>query len=304
MPETNKNQAMVPVNADIIINEMGTAPGLVLKQNKSIFFFLPGVPFEMKKMIETFILPKLQNDYDLSDVNTHIFRTTAIAESKLFELIKEILKKYSDVQTAFLPKYTGVDIRLKYVFSATNKKKLIFDKMLTEIRTKISKYIYTENELELEQIVGQLLREHKMIVAVAESFTGGLVSDRLTDVPGSSDYFIGSVITYSNESKISELNVNPETIKKYGAVSEQTLREMALGVQQRFKTDCAIATTGIAGPTGETPTKPVGLCFIAAVCKDKIIVKQFNFGKNRRTNKERGATAGLELLRRLLLKNE
>ena len=147
----------------------------------------------------------------------------------------------------------------------------------------------------------EMLTSKKLTLAVAESFTGGLVQDWVTDVPGSSAIFLGGIVTYSNESKTTFTDVNPETLGKFGAVSEQTAQEMVRGVQNKFNTDCAIATTGIAGPDGGSKEKPIGLCFVAARYKEKEYVRQFNFGTVRRVNKMRGAMAGLEMLRRLLI---
>ena len=149
--------------------------------------------------------------------------------------------------------------------------------------------------------IGKVLTEQKLTLSVAESFTGGLIGDKISDISGSSAYFLGSVVTYSNDSKIQLLGVYRRTLQKFGTVSKQTVEEMVIGTQKVFHSNCAIASTGIAGPTGATENKPVGLCYLAAVYKDKMLTKQFNFGKDRRINKERGAVAGLELLRRLLL---
>ena len=161
--------------------------------------------------------------------------------------------------------------------------------------------ITAKEVVELASIVGKQLRKVGFTCATAESCTGGLVGHLITEIPGSSDYFLGSITTYSNDSKIRELGVSEETLKSFGAVSEQTARDMALGVKKVFGSDCAIATTGIAGPGGATKTKPVGLCYLSAIYKDKTFVKEFHFGTGRRINKERGAMAALESLRRLLL---
>ena len=172
---------------------------------------------------------------------------------------------------------------------------------MSEIKPIIQKYIYSEEEKELQEIIGEILRSKNLTLSIAESFTGGLISDWITDIPGSSDHFLGSITSYSNTSKIRELGVLKETLDRFGAVSEQTAKEMSLGVQNIYGSDCAISSTGIAGPGGATDNKPVGLCYICAVYGEKIFVKEFNFGTNRRINKERGAMAALESLRRLLL---
>jgi nicotinamide-nucleotide amidase len=300
MSKTNRWQALVPESASTIHNSLGTAPGLLFEENGQLYFFMPGVPGEMKKMMKTSVLTHIKNYFRLSELNTYILRTTGIAESRLFEKIERILEKYEDIPVSFLPKITGVDIKLKipeHPAESHRKAKQLLD----ETRIVIGKYIYTETEAELQEVLGNHLRSQKLSLAVAESFTGGIISDWLTDIPGSSEYFLGSVISYSNDSKIRELGVVEKTLKDFGAVSEQIALAMAKGVQHLFRADCAIASTGIAGPGGATGKKAVGLCYLAAIKGEHTFVKKFNFGENRRINKERGAMAGLESLRRLIL---
>jgi nicotinamide-nucleotide amidase len=300
MPVINRDQALVPKEAEVIYNPIGTAPGLLFKKPNQLFFFMPGVPREMKQMIQKNILDIIKSYFQLPDFRTFILRTTGIAESRLFEKLESTLIKYEDIPVSFLPKITGVDIKLK--IANTNQDIVLrTEEFLSEIKQITQKYIYTEEEIELQEKVGEILKSKRLTLAIAESFTGGLISDWITDIPGSSDYFLGSVTSYSNTSKIRELGVSEDTLKNYGAVSEQTVQEMSTGVKNLYGSDCAIATTGIAGPGGATMKKPVGLCFISAVYKEKIFVKEFNFGTSRRINKERGAMAALESLRRLLL---
>jgi nicotinamide-nucleotide amidase len=300
MSKTNRQQALVPESASTIHNSLGTAPGLIFEENGQLYFFMPGVPREMKKMMTTNILTHIKNYFQLSTLNTYILRTTGIAESRLFEKIERILQKYEDITVSFLPKITGVDIKLKIPEQPVENHRKA-KQLLDETRKIIGKYIYTETEEELQEILGKHLRSQNLSIAVAESFTGGLISDWLTDIPGSSDYFLGSVISYSNNSKIRELGVAEKTLTDFGAVSEQTALEMALGVQHLFQADCAIASTGIAGPGGATENKAIGLCYLAVLKGEQTFAKKFNFGENRRINKERGAMAGLESLRRLIL---
>jgi nicotinamide-nucleotide amidase len=300
MPEINRDQALVPKNATVIFNSIGTAPGLRFERDNRLFFFMPGVPKEMMQMMDVSIVNNIKSYFQLPDYKTYLIRTTGIAESRLFEKLETILNVYEDLQISFLPKITGVDIKFRVATDAMilQKKATAF---VSEIKKKINKYIYSEEDKELQKIIGDLLRKKHMTLAIAESFTGGLISDWITDIPGSSDYFLGSVTSYSNESKIREIGVSEKTINDFGAVSEQTALEMVLGVKKLFGSDCAVASTGIAGPGGATRIKPVGLCFISSIYKDKTFVKKFNFGINRRINKERGAMAALESLRRLLL---
>jgi len=299
MPEINRNQAMVPASARLMPNPLGTAPGMIFEKNQRLFFFMPGVPREMKEMVTNHVLQEIARTFKLPPMDMYILRTTGIPESRLFEKLEEILKKYEDISVSFLPKLTGVDIKLKIATEPQQTHQRALD-LLVLIKKVIGKYIYTESESELADVIGQLLIRKQLTLAVAESFTAGLISDWISDVPGCSVYFQGSVIAYSNESKVRELGVSEDTLNRFGAVSEQTAREMVLGVQRLFRTDCAIASTGIAGPGGATAEKPVGLCYLAAVCRDEVFVKKFNFGGERRSNKERGAMAALEALRRLI----
>ena len=300
MSEINEDQALVPKMAKIIPNSLGTAPGLLFEKSDKLFFFMPGVPGEMKQMIQSHILKVIKNYYRLPEFDTYILRTTGIAESRLFERLENTLNAFSEFPVSFLPKITGVDIKLKIAKTSDETLRQV-DEFINQIKKIIHKYIYSEEEKQLQEIIGEILRSKNLTLAVAESFTGGLISDWITDIPGSSDYFVGSIVAYSNESKIQHLNVSESTLKKYGAVSEQTAEAMSTGVQKLYGADCAISSTGIAGPGGATDTKPVGLCFLSAVYRERIFVKEFHFGNNRQINKERGAMAGLESLRRLLL---
>ena len=300
MPEINRNQALVPEIAQIIPNPVGTAPGLLIEKDDRLFFFMPGVPKEMKMMIESSILSLIKSKFQLPDFKTYLLRTTGIAESRLYERLESTLDMYKDIPVSFLPKITGVDIKFRIDKKSPDLLKRS-EHFRDALKKNVNKYIYAEEDIELQERIGTLLRKNNLTLAVAESFTGGLISDWLTDVPGSSEYFLGSVISYSNESKVRDLGVSLATLKNFGAVSEQVVLEMVTGVQKLFRSDCAVASTGIAGPGGATDKKPVGLCFLSSVYKNKTFVKEFNFGPNRRINKERGAIAALESLRRLML---
>jgi nicotinamide-nucleotide amidase len=295
MPSVNRGQAMVPESAELIKNPIGTAPALIFHHNQKLYAFLPGVPREMKALTDPFLLNRIKKVQKLPAIKTELLRTTGIAESRLYETIRPIIEKYPEIEISFLPKYIGVDVRLKTEYTPN-----LLDAMREEIQLKLDSYIYTNTEEELEAVLGRLLTNKQVTLAIAESFTGGMISDRITNVPESSLYFMGSVIAYSNKSKMALLGVAEETLKTHGAVSKQTAHEMVLGVRNLFHTDCAIATTGIAGPGGGSIAKPVGLCFIAVNYNSKVIVKQYNFGQDRWINKQRGLAAALNLLRQLL----
>jgi len=298
--ESNRLQAVIPECDILVRNKIGTAPGLGFIRDNAHFFFMPGVPREMKTIMTDEILGYLQKNLDLRPVSTRLLRTTGIPESYLHEKIYHLVKDLKNIETAYLPREIGVDLRLRTI-SGRDADILKLDELTARLRDKIGKYIFTDQEIEMQEVICRLLAEKKLTFTAAESFTGGLIQDWLTDISGSSAYFLGGIVSYSNESKIQLLGVKEDTLKALGAVSEQTALEMLQGVCNKFKSDCAISTTGIAGPTGATDTKPVGLCFTAVKYKDIEVVKQFNFGSIRRTNKKRGAMAGLEILRRLIL---
>jgi nicotinamide-nucleotide amidase len=295
----NQAQALVPETAIILRNKLGTAPGLILEKDKSVFVFMPGVPQEMKAIFNVFI-DFLKSRFNLPVIKTHILRTTAIAESRLHDILKDEIEAFPQFPFSFLPKQIGVDLRFTLTIAEQSEEKQWQD-FIHAIYSKAQKYIFAQDERNLENVIIDLLTHRKLSLSVAESFSGGLLQDWLTNVPGSSAVFHGGLVTYSNESKMIFADVKSETLNKFGAVSEQTALEMARGVQQKFKTDCSISTTGIAGPAGGSKEKPVGLCYIAARYKEKEKVRPFNFGNDRKINKMRGAMAGLEMLRRLLL---
>lgn len=298
--DANRRQAYIPAGDAIIFNPVGTAPGLVFHRENRRFFFMPGVPGEMEYMIDHFILNDLKTNLNLPTVHNRLLRTTGIPESRLFESISDLIDAHPQYPVAFLPRYIGVDLRFRFI-SKPDETIELFEQFVSAIRTRLGKFVFSAEEIELEEQLGKILNEKKLTLATAESFTGGMLGDWITNIPGSSDYYLGGVVTYSNVSKIDLLGVRRETLEQFGAVSAETVREMVRGVQKKFNSDCAIATTGIAGPTGATATKPVGLCFIAARFHEREIVREFHFGTQRLISKKRGAVAGLELLRRLIL---
>ncbi len=300
LTDLNLDQVLAPRGAEIIANPIGTASGLIMRRENRVFGFFPGVPSEMKAMMTGGFIPWLKNHLNLPEIHTRLLRTTGIAESRLYELVKDIVDSHPQYALSFLPKQTGVDLRFTLAGDKAGELEQ-WQAVIGRIRKKLEKYIYTEEERELHDVLLQQLARHHLSLSVAESFTGGLIEDQLTDVPGCSDVFLGGVTAYANETKVKLLGVKQETLREHGAVSEETVRAMVRGVQKLFGSDCAIATTGIAGPGGATAQKPVGLSFIAARYKEHEAVREFRFGSNsRRLNKLRGAMSGLEMLRRLL----
>ncbi len=289
-PDINRSQAYIPEGAKILENELGTAPGLIIEKEGKIVIMMPGVPKEMKNMFEkeglTYLIQKLKPK---KKIYSKILRTTGIPESE----IQEKLRDFEGL--AYLPKFTGVDIKV----SAISEKEL--NEKVEKIKEILGNYIYGEDEQKLEEVIGKLLKERGLKIGVAESCTGGLIKDRITDVPGSSNYFMGGVVAYSNEMKMKVLGVREESLMKWGAVSEQVAIEMAEGVKKVADADIGLSTTGIAGPTGATPTKPVGLVYIGIATPDYSKAYKYIFSGDRRMIKEKAAQEALNILRLYLL---
>ena len=292
IPESNKNQAMKPKIAKIIPNLIGSARGLHFKNNNYQLFAMPGVPSEMKLMMDNYILPIISK---LSKIKNYVklIRTTGIMESSIYEIIKPHLD-IKDIDLAFLPRYTGVDLRI-----SSNKNDSIIN-FLDKILPLIDKYYYADGEEELEDVLGEIIVSNKKTISTAESCTGGLISDRLTNTPNSSSYFKGGIVAYSNLLKINLLNVNKETLNKYGAVSEEVALEMAEGVRKQLDVDIGLSTTGIAGPSGGSEKKPIGLVYIGLSSSNYNKVYKLNFTKDRKINKLMTSQAALNILRNYL----
>lgn len=310
MPEINREQAMVPETAIILPNHFGTAPGLLIDRNKKVFCAMPGVPFEMKHMTEEQLLPylakKFKNIKDKKIILQKTLHTIGISESLLFEKvgdIKEITNSNRDllIKLAFLP--SNYETRIRINVEAKNKQNAEYEmnEAVNRLKKRVGRYIYSFNDEPIEKTVGLLLKRMGLTLSAAESCTGGLVASKITDVSGSSDYFIEGAVTYSNESKIKITHVKQATLKRYGAVSKQTAMEMAEGIRKVSGSDIGISTTGIAGPTGATKNKPVGLVWIGYSDKHSSLAKEFIFTKDRLRNKEIMSKMALEIIRRKLL---
>jgi len=303
----NEDQALVPRTCTVIQNRFGTAPGYFFERDGKYFFVMPGVPYEMKAMIDDFVIPFLNKQKTGLVIRHLTLKTTGIAESFLAEQIgdvKNIFSPDSGIALAFLPSPLGVRLRISTKAGTINEAERNIQEVELKLRSKAGKYIYASGDVELENVVGTLLNENKLTLAAAESCTGGLIADRITNVSGSSEYFECGVITYSNRSKIYELGVPADAIRQYGAVSKQVAEAMAFGIRTKAAVDIGISTTGIAGPTGGSAEKPIGLIWIGYSDKDETFALklQFNYGGERRIIKERAAQAALELVRRRILR--
>ena len=295
LPEINRNQAMKPGNGKIIPNPMGSARGLHYCVNGQTIIALPGVPREMKEMMTATILPWIKSQSSQRLIVKTI-RTTGIMESGLAEKMGDIVNSIDkNIKIAFLPQFTGVDIRV----SGTDK--TVVDKNVNEINSHVSKYIYGQDKDRLEEIIGQMLKEKTLTLTTAESCTGGLVGHRLTNIPGSSEHYLGGIISYSNKVKENNLGVDKSTLEQFGAVSSETAKEMAENVRSKLNSDLGLSITGIAGPGGGTDEKPVGLTYIALADGKNTRVKEFRFLSDRMLNKNASAQTALNMVRLYLL---
>lgn len=301
MAPSNREQAEVPEKAELIENDLGTALGLIFTREDRTFFILPGVPSEMRRMMEKSVLPRLRRLREGRVVRSKILRTTGILESELYERIEDFSSRFPNIKLAFLPQTPGVVLRLMISGVLDDDCEEELARGVTFVREKAGKYIYGEGDDSLESIVAEMLLKNKFTLSVAESCTGGLVSHKLTNVPGSSAYFNRCVVAYSNEAKMEILGVPEETIRIHGAVSSETAVAMAEGVRRISRTEIGISTTGIAGPGGGTETKPVGLVYIGYADEERSFTEKHCFTRDRGWNKERSAVAALDLVRRVLL---
>ena len=304
MPGSNKKQAMLPQGAEPIFNPLGTAPGFVLKIDGCEFFFLPGVPIEMHKMLSEFVLPRLitLRGSDTEFNITKTISTFGLTESAAAEKVAGISGMLREITLGFRAKFPEIQIKL---YGRGKDKDTLYHniaKAAEAVSDKIGEYVFSMDGSPMEAVVGRLLFEKKATLAVAESCTGGLISHLLTNVPGSSNYFLFSGVTYSNAAKQKILEVSPDTIERFGAVHEETAKEMAAGVRRIAGSDYGLATSGIAGPDGGTDEKPVGVVCIGLADRESARGFRFFYPFNSRSrNKKIFAVKALDMLRRKLI---
>ena len=301
--EVNKDQAFVPKIATVINNRRGTAPGTWIEKDGKIFISMPGVPHEMKGMMEDFVIPKL-SEITRGKVKTILMDTlltTGIPESVLYEKLGSLEELLDGGKIAFLPSQYGVKVRVTVEAEEEKEAKNKLSQIEQRIRSKVGRFIYGKGEEKLEGVIGRLLADRALTLATAESCTGGLISSRITDVSGSSKYFERGIVSYSNGAKVELLHVDEDTIAEHGAVSEEVCRQMAEGVRAVSGTDLGLAVTGIMGPTGESEHKPIGLVYIGVCDENNCTIREFHFGDDRILNKQRTSQAALDMLRRHVL---
>jgi nicotinamide-nucleotide amidase len=298
---SNRSQAEVPRGATVLRNRWGTAPGLWLEGGAGLAIMLPGVPLEMRKLLEHEVVPRLAARVGHSVIRSLVVRTSGMPESSLAERIGEIETEIAPLTLAYLPCLEGVDLRL----SAWDLEPDEADRRLRSagdlLRARAGESVYAEGESDLAALVLEQARARGLRLAVAESCTGGLLGARLTEIPGSSDVFVGGVIAYDNEVKVDLLGVPAALLAEHGAVSEPIARAMAQEAAQRFGVPAALSVTGIAGPAGGSPEKPVGTVWIGCVLRGEVESRGMMFPGNRHEIRARAAQAALLLLYRRIL---
>ncbi|HOX82370.1 MAG TPA: competence/damage-inducible protein A [Chryseolinea sp.] len=298
LTEINRQQAALPICCEKITNAVGTAPGMWFERNGKVFMSMPGVPHEMKKMMTELVIPKLLKKFQVPVIYHKVIQTIGQGESFLAEKISDWEASLPNhIKLAYLPSLGGVKLRLTCFGENLLALEKEADALIENLKEYIGPFIFGYGYDPIEVVLGNTLREKKLTIAVAESCTGGYLSHLITSVPGSSDYFLGSMIPYAYEIKMRQLGVKPETLEQYGAVSEPTIIEMANLVRAKFNTDIGVATSGIAGPGGATDDKPVGTVWIAYSDKHHTVTKKLQLSKDRMINIKLASTSAMNLIR-------
>ena len=300
--EAHRQQCFMPVNATLIENKMGSAPGMWFDENNKVLISMPGVPYEMEYIMINGVLPRLKNRFISLPIAHRTILTVGEGESRLALKIEDFENNLPpNIKLAYLPGLGQVRLRL----TGRGKDEVVLnnqlDEKVEELKTIIPEFIFGYEIKSLENVVGELLKAQSKTLSTAESCTGGFIAHKITSIAGSSDYFMGSVVSYSNEMKMNLLGVKPETLETYGAVSETTVIEMVKGALKTMKTDVVVAVSGIAGPGGGTPEKPVGTIWLAVGDKNLIKTEKLQLGKNRIKNIEYATVQALNMIRKFLL---
>ena len=299
--DVNKKQADVPENCTVLLNKNGTAPGMWFEQEGKVYVSMPGVPFEMQYLMEEEVIPRITERFQLPFIIHRTILTAGLGESflaKKLEAVEDGLPGY--IRLAYLPKPGQVRLRLSGTGNNRSSLETEIALHINKIVHIVKEYVIAQDDIPLEQAVINLMTQHKLTLSTAESCTGGYVAHLLTQVAGASAIYSGGAVAYSNQLKVNLLNVSPDILEEFGAVSEETVKDMASGAVKNFDTDYSLAITGIAGPGGGTPEKPVGTVWIAVASKTKIRSGRFLFGNKRAQNIERSAIKALTMLLNLL----
>jgi len=304
----NRKQAEVLENCKVILNHNGTAPGMWIERNNKIYVSMPGVPFEMKAMVDEYVIPQLKKQFDLPFIYHKTVLTNGIGESFLAERIEkwEDSLAASEIKLAYLPSPGMVKLRLTTYGKNEADLKAKVEKAIEQLTPIIAEYIYGYEEYgkepdQLEKLVADLLLSKKKTLSLAESCTGGYISHLITSIAGSSAFYQGGVVPYHNQFKHDLIGVSNDVFEKHGAVSEACVKAMALGAKEKFHSDYSIAVSGIAGPTGGSDDKPVGTVWIAVASNSGVVAERFQFGTDRNRNIRMTALAALNKLRKLII---
>ena len=301
MPKANIRQALIPEGAKALKNEVGTAPGLIIPYDKKVLIALPGVPAEMKPMLERDVIPYLAKNFKGAGlILSRTIKTTGLAESQVNQKIKDILKLKPPVTVGIYVHTESIDLNITAKAKNRRQAERLIDQVERKIRRRLKEYIFGVDEETLEAVVARALHKKRKTVAICESCTGGLISKRFTNISGSSKYFLLGIIAYSDKMKQSLVGVHRETLKKYGSVSKEVAKILAKNIQQIAQTDLGLGITGIAGPGGSTKEKPVGLVYIALATPRKILCQEFHFHGARAAVRLRASQATLDMLRQYL----
>ena len=303
MNENNRRQAEVPESCKVLTNAVGTAPGMWFEHDGTIFISLPGVPAEMKYIMNNHVLPVLKKRFTSRVIIHRNIMTYGTSEARLAELLTGFEAELpSGIGLAYLPSYGVNKLRLTGTGNNSEAVSEMIESQVKKLYGIIPDLIYGENEESLAMVTGKLLKEKKKTLCTAESCTGGSIAHMITTVPGSSDYFTGSIIAYDNRIKIQMLGVDEKIIERDGAVSEAVVRSMAEGARHRMRTDFSVATSGIAGPSGGTEEKPVGTLWIAVASESGTFAEKHTFGTDRSANITRFSLMALNLLRKQIIR--
>jgi len=308
MVDSNRKQAFFPEDADVLANPIGTAPGFSVREGRATFFAMPGVPRELDKMMDEQVLPRIASrlveedggDSERRVVRAALLATFGLGESTLEEELLDLMRDGA-VELGFRTSFPDNFLRPVARAATAEEADARIAEAVAAIRERLGPVVYGEGTDSMEGVVGRMLTDQGLTVATAESCTGGLIAERFTDVPGSSAYFLGGVVSYSNEAKSAMLGVPADVIEREGAVSEPVVRAMAEGVRERFGSDFAIATSGISGPGGGTPEKPVGLVWMALASSSGTHSDSFVFQVDRSRHRRLTAQVGLDWIRRSLM---
>ena len=300
--QRNLDQALVPDVCTVLFNERGSAPGMWFEQDGRIFVSLPGVPHEMKGLMQKEVLPRLQQYFTMPYISHRTLLTAGVGESFLAEIIKDWEAKLPPhIKLAYLPHYSMVRLRITGSGSEKAQLEQDLDNEFSKLKQLVAAYIVVDQDKPMQEAIGDLLKKNNSTLGTAESCTGGYIAHLITSIAGSSDYFKGSVVSYANEVKENVLHVAANTLQQHGAVSEATVMQMVEGALDTLKTDFALATSGIMGPGGGSEQKPVGTVWVAAGNKHAIVTQEFHFRFDRARNIEMTAINALNLLRKFII---